>query len=90
MPLPFPNGRRGRGTCSAASVPFHLRRRTGERIHTYQTEGAALVFVRDVIRVNGHQAAAQFALDSEDEQGQTRVIAEGMALVRRALQDWEL
>ena len=67
---------------------FELRRAdTGSLIHRYTTEGAALAFVRDVIRIGGRQEAAGFALDERNEQGQTRTLAEGDALVQRALED---
>jgi hypothetical protein len=67
---------------------FELRRRdSGGLVHRYATEGAALAFVRDVARIAGREQAASFVLDERDEQGQTRPVAEGMALVRRALED---
>jgi hypothetical protein len=67
---------------------FALRRRdTGGLVHRYATERAALAFVRDVVRVAGRERAAGFALEEQDEQGQTRPVAEGMVLVRRALED---
>ena len=71
-------------------VVFELRRLdTGALVHRYDTEGAALGFVRDVVRVAGHQQAASFALyefelDSEDRE---QPVAEGADLVWRALQD---
>jgi hypothetical protein len=69
-------------------VVFELRRLdTGGLVHRYDSEGAALAFVRDVVRVAGHQQAACFALDEQDSRGQTHAIAEGTDLVRRALQD---
>ena len=70
------------------NVVFELRRRgTGRLIHVYATEGAALAFVRDVIRIGGRDQAASFTLDQQDEQGQTRTLAEGLGLVQRALED---
>jgi hypothetical protein len=70
------------------SVVFELRRRdTGSLVHAYPTEGAALAFVRDVVRIGGRDQAACFALDQRDERGQLRRLAEGAALVRRALED---
>jgi hypothetical protein len=69
-------------------VAFELRHlATGNLIHRYPTEGAALAFVRDVVRVGGRAAAEQFALDQRDEHEQTRTLAAGAALVRRALED---
>ena len=52
-------------------------------MHQYETEGAALAFVRDV----GHEQAACFALFEQDSQGRERPIVEGADLVWRALQD---
>jgi hypothetical protein len=70
------------------SVVFELRRRdTGGLVHAYATEGAALAFVRDVIFIGGRDQAACFALEVRDELGQTRRLAEGVALVQRALED---
>jgi hypothetical protein len=69
-------------------VVFELRRReTGSLVRAYATEGAALAFVRDVARIGGREQAAGFALDERDERGQTRRLAEGVALVQRALED---
>jgi hypothetical protein len=46
------------------SVVFLLRRRdTGGLVHRYATEGAALSFVRDVLRVAGREQAAGFVLE---------------------------
>jgi hypothetical protein len=92
--LPFQRSSRtraaGRGPDRArcASVVFVLRRRdTGSLVRHYASEGAALAFVRDVIRVGGREQAAGFVLDQQDERGQTYTLAEGMALVQRALED---
>ena len=69
-------------------VVFELRRLdTGGLVRRYATEGVALAFVRDVVRIAGREQAACFALDQRDEQGQLRTLAEGAALVRRALED---
>jgi hypothetical protein len=73
---------------SQQSVQFELRRTdTGGLVHRYDTEGAALAFVRDVVRVAGHQQAACFALDQQDSDGHRHAVAEGADLVERALQD---
>ncbi len=70
------------------SVVFELRRLdTGGLVHGYDTEGTALAFVRDVVRVAGHEQAACFALYEEDSEGREQPIAEGSDLVWRALQD---
>jgi hypothetical protein len=70
------------------NVVFVLRRRdTGGVVHEYASEGAALGFVRDVLRVGGREQAAGFVLDERDEGGQARTVAEGAELVRRALED---
>jgi hypothetical protein len=69
-------------------VVFNLRRLdTGGLVHRYPSEGAALAFIRDVVRIGGHKQAACFVLDNENEQGEARQIADGPELVRRALQD---
>jgi hypothetical protein len=67
---------------------FELRRlETGGVVHRYHTEGAALAFLRDVIRVAGHEQAASFGLYEQDSEGREHRIAEGPDLVWRALQD---
>ena len=67
---------------------FELRRLdTGSLVHRYATEADALAFVRDVVRIGGHEQAACFGLDQHDSGGQTSTVAEGAALVRRALED---
>ena len=67
---------------------FELRRRdTGGLVHAYATEGAALAFVRDVIFIGGRDQAICLALEVRDELGHTRTLAEGLALVQRALED---
>ena len=70
------------------SMVFELRRLdAGKLVHVYATEAAALAFVRDVVRIGGRDQAACFSLDERDERGQTRRLAQGAALVRRALED---
>ncbi len=67
---------------------FELRRvDTGSLVHQYTTEGAALAFVRDVVRIGGREQAACFGLAERDEWSQIRTLAEGVVLVRRALED---
>lgn len=67
---------------------FELRRLdTGGLVHRYPTEGAALAFVRDVVRIAGRDQAACFALDEADSAGNANRIADGVELVRRAVQD---
>jgi uncharacterized membrane protein len=67
---------------------FELRRlETGGLVHQYATEAAALAFLRDIIRVAGREQAARFALQQRDAEAQVRTLAEGAALVRRALED---
>jgi hypothetical protein len=63
----------------------HLR--TGAVIRSYETEGPALAFIRDVVRFGSRQEAAQFALVLVAEQGHTSTVAEGEALLKRALED---
>ena len=67
---------------------FELRRLdTDGLVHRYATEGAVLAFVRDVVRIGGHEQAACFALDEADSKGNTRRIAAGADLATRAVQD---
>lgn len=67
---------------------FQLRYlRTLALVHTYPSEGAALAFVRDVVRFGSREDAAGFVLIEEDAHGQSRVVAEGAVLVTRALED---
>ena len=69
-------------------MAFELRYREGGKlVHTYASEGAALAFVRDVVRVGGREQAAQFSLDERNERGEVRTIAVGPPLVQRALED---
>ena len=69
-------------------VGFDLRRRdTGGLVHHYAAESAALAFVRDVVRIAGREQAARFILDEQDVRNQTRTVAEGLALVQRAIED---
>jgi hypothetical protein len=60
---------------------------SGKLIHQYPTEGAALAFVRDVVRVGGHERAARFTLEERDTDGASRTLATGALLVQRALED---
>jgi hypothetical protein len=60
---------------------------TGELIWVYDRESAALAFIRDVVRFGSHQQATQFALSVVDERGDRYIVAEGAALVTRALED---
>ena len=60
---------------------------SGKLIHQYRTEGAALAFVRDVIRVGGRERAARFSLEERDMNGETHTLATGASLVQRALED---
>jgi hypothetical protein len=69
-------------------VVFELQHlNNGQLIHRYLTEGSALAFVRDVIRVGGRDRAAQFALEERDDHGETRTVATGERLVQRAIED---
>jgi ATP-dependent 26S proteasome regulatory subunit len=69
-------------------MSFELRRLdTGALVHRYATEGAALSFVRDVIRVAGREEAACFVLEEREPLGGARFIADRAALVQRALED---
>jgi hypothetical protein len=67
---------------------FDLRRLdTGGLVRRYVTEAAALAFIRDVVRIGGHEQAACFVLDEQEIDGKTQRIAHGAELVARALQD---
>jgi hypothetical protein len=69
-------------------MAYQLRHlRTGHLIHSYWTESAALAFVRDVVRFGSREQASQFALDFEDDRGQSTRLADGGLLVTRALED---
>jgi len=79
-----------RGLLASRDVVFDLRRLDGGGlVHRYPTEGAALAFVRDVVRIAGHEQAACFLLEEQDEdaEGKAHTIAQGADLVRRALED---
>ncbi len=67
---------------------YHLRHlRSGHLIRSYGTESAALAFVRDVVRFANREQADQFALDYQNDRGESTRLAEGDRLVRRALED---
>ena len=69
-------------------VRFQLAHaQTGRLIWTYAREGAALGFVRDVVRLRSHRDAAQFELRMVDEGSRTTTLARGEQLVRLALED---
>jgi hypothetical protein len=53
----------------------------------YDKEGAALAFLRDVIRLGSRDAASRFVLTQDDEHGAARTIASGETLMKRALED---
>ena len=79
-----------RGLLGSRDVVFDLRRLDGGGlVHRYPTEGAALAFVRDVVRIAGHEQAACFLLEEQDEdaEGKAHTITQGADLVRRALED---
>ncbi|MCA1645259.1 MAG: hypothetical protein LC797_07235 [Chloroflexi bacterium] len=59
----------------------------GTLVHRYPTEGAALAFVRDVVRVVGRDRAATFTLARCEENAEPLVLASGADLVQRALED---
>ena len=66
---------------------FELRRLgTATVIHTYDSEAAALAFVRDVVVFAGREAGKQFQLLRVDISG-LAVVAEADALMDRALED---
>jgi hypothetical protein len=69
-------------------VSFQLAHaQTGRLIWTYSREGAALGFVRDVVRLRSHRDAAQFELRMIDHGARTTTLARGEQLVRLALED---
>jgi hypothetical protein len=78
----------GPALCNACGVGFELRLLdTGKLVHDYNTEDAALAFVRDVVRVGGREQAARFVLEERAESGETRTVAHGAALVQLAIED---
>jgi hypothetical protein len=68
-------------------MQFQLRFTTGGVVHSYESEGATLAFVRDVVVFAGHQAGTQFQLVRVNAGGRMTLIAKGEALVRFALED---
>ncbi len=60
---------------------------TGQVVRTYAREAAALAFIRDVVFLRGRQDAAQFTLRTIDVDNRIRTLAEGDALVQRAVED---
>jgi len=60
---------------------------TGKLIRTYTHEGPALGFIRDVVRLRGHEDAAQFQLRMVRSQTLPTIVAEGDRLVKQALED---
>ena len=59
--------------------------KTRNAIGDYRTEAEALAFVREVISRHGRSYADMLFLGCEDPQGRSRPIAQGQALVERAL-----
>jgi hypothetical protein len=57
---------------------------SGNIINTYETEEQALVVVRGLLDLNGTDYARALSLSFEDDNEDTTVIAEGMALAARA------
>ena len=71
-----------------AGVLFELWHETsGKLVRRYPTEGAALAFLRDVVRVGGRQQAAEFRLEQLEDTGESRTLASGEVLVQRSLED---
>ena len=70
------------------TVRFELwHESSGRLVRGYPTEGAALAFLRDVVRVGGRQQAAEFRLEQREENGETHTLASGEGLVQRSLED---
>jgi hypothetical protein len=70
-----------------ASATFELRYIATRRlIREYRSEGAALAFVRDVVRLGGREPASQFELLVADRDT-LMYVAGGVGLVQRALED---
>ena len=53
-------------------------------IGAYETEAAALLDVREALRLYGSRGAESLALGWEDERGELVAVAEGEALIARA------
>ena len=54
-------------------------------IGTFDSEDAALTAVREAVKAHGRPYAEELALIREDSRGRSRAIADGIALVDRAL-----
>ena len=78
---------RPRAECGDNIVFQIAYERSGKIIWTYPREGAALGFVRDVVRLASHAEAAQFELRLVHRDARTYTIARGEQLVRRAVED---
>lgn len=59
---------------------------SGNLLADFATESEALAFVREAAEAEGREYAAGFVLAHENSRGQTRTVAEGEALLRRAQQ----
>jgi hypothetical protein len=69
-------------------VVFDLRQLdTGGVVPRYASEAAALAFIRDVVRIGGHEQAACFVLEEQDTEGRTQRLSQGADLVRKAVRD---
>jgi len=82
------SGQRSAAPARAEVVCFQLAHKlTGRLIHTYAREGAALAFVRDIVRLRSRQDAAQFRLRVVPRDAPPATVAEGDQLVQMALED---
>ncbi len=70
-----------------ATMKYELRLTAGGVIHTYEHEGAALAFIRDVVVFAGREAGAQFQLVRVSSRGPVTIVAQGDVLMRFALED---
>ena len=70
---------------SEGTLLLVTQQHTGKLVWTYASEGVALGFVRDVVRLRSRQDAAQFELRMVVGSTRTTTIAEGEQLVTRAL-----
>lgn len=62
---------------------------TANLIGTYESEHAALEDVANAVLIHGRQAVETLLLGREDADGESHLIAEGAALVDRALSQVE-
>jgi hypothetical protein len=77
----------GPASCMAEHVGFELRHLdSGKLVHEYRTQGAALGFIRDVVRIGGPGAGGALLARAARQRGWGAHIARGAELVQLALE----